>query len=121
MHLQFVIVSSCRFVYGGLNTDHWEGYGEVYRPTIPGFSWFQAGSTPHRVFNILVKLLWVDKLISIGWLEKGEILISQRLAAPRPIQPGHQLFDMTDMIWLSAYDKNATTYQSPDGVKDWYS
>ncbi|KAG9237421.1 hypothetical protein BJ875DRAFT_418229 [Amylocarpus encephaloides] len=111
------------FIYGGLSSDI--SYDEIYVLSIPGFVWLKASYTPLAPrFEHTCEVAGGRQLISIGGLnsnghKKGDYLSFWK--SPDPFKQGIGVFDMTTMAWKSSYDPNASKYETPVVIKQWYS
>ncbi|KAH7125761.1 hypothetical protein B0J11DRAFT_606285 [Dendryphion nanum] len=96
---------------------------EIFVLSLPSFQWFKAdyvakasrqGHTCHIIGN--------RQLLTIGGidpaLQEGIATSDQQGKDPWPFGLG--IFDMTDMRWKSQYDANASSYKSPQVVRDYY-
>ncbi|KAI0970181.1 hypothetical protein F4678DRAFT_149283 [Xylaria arbuscula] len=110
------------FFYGGVSDQLRDTSSEVYVLSLPGFVFFEgptdAPSRSDHQCTIVGK--GQRQMLSMGGVD-GE---NRTYTAPTTADPwiyGIGILDMTELTWTNAYDPNATAYDSPDAVKQWYN
>ncbi|XXG98993.1 hypothetical protein Hte_005326 [Hypoxylon texense] len=109
------------FIYGG-TSDQWGLISsDVYVLSLPGFVFFKADSrgTPRADHACVVVGKGKRQMLSYGGVDGGSGLRSST-TTPDPWRQGIGIFDMTEMKWMDSYDPNATNYDVPADVNDWY-
>jgi hypothetical protein len=85
--------------------------------------WFKADYPPQspRIFHTC-EVVGRRQLVTIGGLNHHySSSIPNVWDVKDTFSQGLGIFDMTDMVWKDSYDANASDYQSPEVVKDWYA
>jgi len=87
--------------------------GDLYVLSLPGFVWFKANytSTAGRAWARCVTPGNSQMIVVGGWTNP----------LPDPWSQGIGVFNLTTMSPTSRYDPNATIYDSPEVVKNWYN
>ncbi|KAI0838915.1 hypothetical protein F5Y06DRAFT_303523 [Hypoxylon sp. FL0890] len=110
------------FIYGG-NSDQIDGTSsDVHVLSLPGFVFFDAQSpgTPRADHGCSVVGKGKRQMLSYGGVDGGPLLRNPT-TTPDPWKQGLGVYDMTEMKWVDSYDPNATNYESPAVVSDWYA
>ncbi|KAI1326127.1 hypothetical protein F5Y16DRAFT_375842 [Xylariaceae sp. FL0255] len=109
------------FIYGGVSDQLRTTSGQMTVLSLPGFTFFEGPTDAARSdHECAIVGKGQRQMFSIGGVD-GE---NRTYTAPTTADPWTYsigIFDMTDLTWLSSYDPNATTYDSPDVVKQWYA
>ncbi|KAH9887747.1 hypothetical protein F4778DRAFT_755913 [Xylariomycetidae sp. FL2044] len=110
------------FIYGGSSDQIHGTSSSVYVLTIPGFSFFEASTsgTPRSDHACVVVGQGKRQMLSVGGIE-GTTTSNSSTPSPDPWKQGLGIFDLTAMEWVSSYDPEMPTYDSPDVVKTWYA
>ena len=97
---------------------------EVYVLSLPSFNWFKANypATANRNSHTChVVGAGQRQMLSIGGANFA-VANSNLSTSHRDIfDRGLGVFDLSEMTWLSFYDPNAPSYQTPQIVKDYIS
>ncbi|OQV00019.1 hypothetical protein CLAIMM_05576 [Cladophialophora immunda] len=115
------------FVYGGATNTTYdlshpgdEGFLNTYALSIPAFRWFKSNdSTPVRRAAHTCQRIGNRQMLSVGGVQPSSKV--QRGQALDPWTNSIGVFDMTAFKWSSFYDADASVYQQPDVVRQYYS
>ncbi|KAJ4270495.1 hypothetical protein NW762_002182 [Fusarium torreyae] len=108
------------YIYGGWNTwySKTKSFGDVWVLSLPGFRWFKADNeAPRRAMHgcalagnrQMLSIGGNDNIQKGGWRDKD------------PWKQGIGILDLPSMTWSNEYDADASKYDSPEVVKNWYS
>ncbi|KAI1105155.1 hypothetical protein F4804DRAFT_148260 [Jackrogersella minutella] len=110
------------FIYGG-TSDQIEGTSEsVHILSLPGFVFFDAQSPGTQRADHACTVVGNGKrqMLSYGGVDGGPGLRNPT-TTPDPWKQGLGIYDMSETKWVDSYDPNATDYESPAAVTDWYA
>lgn len=109
-------------MFGGWNgwSDRTYAFGDIWVLSLPGFRWFKVDDevTPRAMHDCA--LVGKRQMLVIGGLDFG-VNDSFGWRDPDPWKQGVGLLDLPTMTWSSQYDPDASDYDSPDFVKEWYN
>lgn len=90
--------------------------------SLPGFVFSKADvpGTPRADHACAVVGKGKRQMLSYGGVDGGPGLRSANITAD-PWKQGLGVFNMSEMKWTESYDPNATDYESPAAVRDWYA
>ncbi|KAJ9139468.1 Kelch repeat protein [Pleurostoma richardsiae] len=110
------------FMYGGLQGQSNATSDEVFVLSLPGFVYSKATgpSTARADHACVVVGSGKRQMLSVGGTDASLGYAASLLEAD-PWSQGLGVFDMTAMQWTSSYDANASAYDTPDVVKQFYT
>ena len=92
---------------------------KVWVLSLPASVWFKADYAPKQTrWKHTCNIVGNRQMLSIGGIDPNDANLGS--ISQDPINQGLQVFDLSDMKWISGYDASAAPYQSPKVVKDWY-
>ncbi|MCJ1387287.1 hypothetical protein MMC18_000128 [Xylographa bjoerkii] len=94
---------------------------EIYVLSLPSFNWFKAdypAVANRNSHTCHVVGAGQRQLLSIGGSNFAVTNSNLSTSHKDIFAQGLGVFDLTDMVWLSSYDPNAPSYQTPQMVKD---
>ena len=96
-------------------------FNQVYVLTLPGFVWFKSddSSAAPRTGHTC-ELIGNRQMVSIGGLDPSKAMRPNFQDVDTNPQ-GLGIFDLVQLRWTGAYDANASPYQLPSVVQDWYN
>jgi hypothetical protein len=100
------------------------GHLDVYVLSVPSFVWFKASApTESRRANHFCQVIGQGQMLVIGGRDPSHDS-SDGSFWPNNADPwthGLSIFDMSSLSWTNAYNANATNYEQPDVVKQYYA
>ncbi|KAI0097743.1 hypothetical protein GGR51DRAFT_552895 [Nemania sp. FL0031] len=109
------------FLYGGVSYQLRDTSPEVYVLSLPGFVFFKGpvDAPPRSDHQCVVVGEGQRQMLSMGGVDDE----NRTFTAPTTADPwtyGIGILDMTELKWTDSYNPNATAYDSPAVVKEWY-
>ncbi|KAJ3467995.1 hypothetical protein MRS44_005559 [Fusarium solani] len=102
------------YVYGGLNRATGTG-SDIAVLSLPGFHWFSLNVTsPNRMLHACA-LVGQSQMIVLGGLTS-----EWKWEEPDPWAQALGIFDLKAWRWSDKYDPDASAYDSPYTIIDWY-
>jgi hypothetical protein len=108
-----------RFIYGGLDEESQEkALNDIYVLTLPGFQWFRANVTGTPREEHACAVVGNRQMIVVGGVDTSN---NTFWPTTDPWQNGLGVLDLPTLAWSDHFDSNASKYDSPEAVKNWYS